>query len=248
MQKLTDKQETAGVKNLNLNKIRIDGIPAVLWGDPCDRIIIAAHGSHSSKIDDCIWTLAEEATEKGYQVISFDLPQHGERVYEKDFIMPDECVRELKTMYSFASNQAKTVSIFGCSMGAYFELLAFADMEIECAWFLSPVTDMERLIRNIMEYCHISEKEFQEKVKVNNDIEPLYFPYYSYVKSHPITSWKHKTYILRGEKDTICDYGCVKDFADGFNCELTEQKGGEHWFHTEIELDFFRNWIREKLR
>ena len=112
---------------MNVSKIRIDGIPAVLWGEQSDKIIIAAHGRRSSKMDDCIRVLAEEATANGYQVLSFDLPQHGERVYETECIMPDECVRELKVMYSFAVNQHKTVSIFGCSMGAYFELLAFAD-------------------------------------------------------------------------------------------------------------------------
>lgn len=232
---------------MNLNKIRIDGIPAILWGEPCDRIIIVAHGSHSSKIDDCIWALAEEATPKGYQLLSFDLPQHGERVYEADYIMPEECVRELKTMYAFAANRYKTISIFGCSMGAYFELLAFADMEIEYAWFLSPVTDMNRIIHNLMEYCHVTEKELQEKGMVENDIEPLYFPYYTYVKNHPITSWNHKTYILRGENDTLCEYDYVKSFADRFRCELAEQKGGEHWFHTDSELDFFRGWIRDRL-
>ena len=33
---------------MNLRKIRIDGIPVILWGEPSDKIIIAAHGSHSS--------------------------------------------------------------------------------------------------------------------------------------------------------------------------------------------------------
>lgn len=232
---------------MELNKIRIDGIPSVLWGKPGDKMIIAAHGSRSSKIDDCIWVLAEEATAKGYQVLSFDLPQHGERVYETEFIMPDECVRELKTMYSFAADQNKAVSVFGCSMGAYFELLAFADEKIERAWFLSPVTDMERIIRNLMKYCRITEKEFRERVKVENDIEPLYFPYYAYVKEHPIKSWDHKTFILRGENDALCEYTYVKRFADRFGCELTEQKGGEHWLHTASELDFFRKWLQKRL-
>ena len=54
--------------------------------------------------------------------------------------MPAECIRELKTMYSYAASQSKAISLFGCSMGAYFELLTFADMEIENVWFLSPVT------------------------------------------------------------------------------------------------------------
>ena len=83
---------------MNLSKIRINGIPAIIWGDPSDKMIIAAHGSHSSRIDDCIWVLADEAVRQGYQVLSFDLPQHGERVYETDFIMPDQCVRELAVM------------------------------------------------------------------------------------------------------------------------------------------------------
>ena len=101
---------------MELNKIRINGIPSISWGEPSDKIIIAAHGSHSSKIDDCIWVLAEEAATKGYQVLSFDLPQHGERIYETDFIMPAECIRELKTMYSYAASQSKAISLFGCSM------------------------------------------------------------------------------------------------------------------------------------
>lgn len=232
---------------MNTEKNRIDGIPAILWGEPGDQIIIAAHGSHSSKIDDCIWILAEEAAEKGIQVLSFDFPQHGERVYEKDLLMPDECVRELQLMYAYAAKHAKKISLFGCSMGAYFELLTFAGAAIDRAWFLSPVVDMEKLIHSLMAYCHVTEDEFREKVRVENDIEPLYYPYYEYVKNHPITEWPHRTYILRGENDTLCTYDTVKSFADSFGCELTVQKNGEHWFHTEAELNFFREWLKARL-
>ncbi len=72
-------------------------------------------------------------------------------------------------------------------MGAYFELLTFADMAINCVWFLSPVTDMERIIQNLMRYCDIDEDQFRERITVRNDIEPLYYPYYVYVRKHPIT-------------------------------------------------------------
>ena len=232
---------------MKISNIRIDGIPAVLWGDPCGRMIIAAHGRHSSKTDDCIRVLAEQATAKGYRVLSFDLPQHGERANESGLLMPDECVRELKTMYSFAVNRGDKVSVFGCSIGAYFELLAFQDMEIEHAWFLSPVTDMERIIRDLMQYCRITEEEFRARVRVDNDIEPLYYPYYEYVVNHPIKKWNHKTFILRGENDTLCQYGSVLDFAESFGCFLTVQQGGEHWFHTDSQLAFFGNWIGERL-
>lgn len=232
---------------MNLDKIRINNIPAILWGEPSDRMIIAAHGSHSSKIDDCIWILAQEATNKGYQVLSFDFPQHGERVYEKDLIMPQECVRELNLMYSYAKEHAKKISIFGCSMGAYFELLSFADTDIERVWFLSPITDMKRIIHNLMNYCQITEDTFKEKVFIDNDIEPLYYPYYVYVKNHPIKKWTHQTFILRGENDKMSEEDYVKRFAAEFGCELTIQKGGEHWFHTEAQLKFFRQWIQTRL-
>ncbi len=92
---------------MDLNKLKINGIPAILWGEPSDQMIIAAHGSHSSKIDDCMWVLAEEAIQKGYQVLSFDLPQHGERVYDTDCIMPDTCVQELTALYHFCRERAR---------------------------------------------------------------------------------------------------------------------------------------------
>ena len=232
---------------MNLEKIRIDGIPSILWGDASEKIIIATHGSHSSKIDDCIWILAEEAVKRGYQVLSFDLPQHGERVYETDILMPDECVRELKAMYAWAKRHARQISLFGCSMGAYFQLLTFADAEIDKVWFLSPVTDMERVIHNLMEYCHVSEEEFRQRTIVENDLETLYYPYYEYVRTHPIAKWPHRTCILRGEYDSMSEFAYVKAFSDRFDCELMEQKNGEHWFHTEEELEFFRNWISQRL-
>ena len=232
---------------MKLEKIQIGGIPAVIWGEPCGRIILAAHGSRSSKTDDCIRILAEEAAGRGYQVLSFDLPRHGERACETGFLMPDECVRDLSVMYVYAGKRAEKISLFGCSMGAYFQLLAFAEADIDRVWFLSPVTDMERIIHNLMAYCQVTEEELRKRVLIENEIEPLYFPYYEYVRSHPITKWPHQTCILRGEKDTMCEYPYVKQFADRFGCELTIQKDGEHWFHTEQELEFFRDWIRKRL-
>ena len=232
---------------MEMKKIRVRGIPAILWGNPSDRLILAAHGSHSSKIDDCIWILAEEAVPIGFQILSFDLPQHGERVYETEPLMPGECVRELQILYAFARERAREISLFGCSMGAYFQLLAFPHTPVRQALFLSPVTDMERLIRNQMESCHITEEMLRRQQQIETGTEPLYYPYYDYVRRHPITLWPHETHLLRGEGDTLCEAAFVRDFAGRFGCSLTEQPGGEHWFHTPEELAFFRAWLREKL-
>lgn len=232
---------------MTLQKLRIGHIPAVLWGDTGKQMLIAVHGSHSSKIDDCIWVLAEEATKRGYRLLSFDLPQHGERVYEPAPCMVDQCVAELREVLRFARGIASRISVFGCSMGAYFSLLAYAGEDIQRALFLSPVTDMERVIHNIMENCGVDEASFRAMRTVPNPVETLYWDYYVYVKEHPITRWEVPTFILRGENDTLCEKAYAEIFADRFHCELTEQKGGEHWFHTDAQLAFFRAWVSERL-
>lgn len=228
---------------LETQKMRIGSIPAILWGEKSNKIMVAVHGSHSSKIDDCIWVLAEEADKHGWQTLSFDLPQHGERVYEAEPCMVGECVKELHAVMGFAKQRAETVSVFGCSMGAYFSLLAYADEKIEKAFFLSPVTDMERIIQNMMHACDISEKELRERRMIETPMETLYWDYYVYVREHPVGKWPHRTELLRGETDTLCEKEAVEAFAARFGCGLEEQKGGEHWFHTESQLAYFRDWL-----
>ena len=201
---------------MRVEKLRISGIPAILWGEPSRRWIIAVHGSHSSKIDDCVWILAEEACAQGYQVLSFDLPCHVERVYEQGPCMVWTCVEELETVWQYAEQKAGEISLFGCSMGAYFCLLAYPDKPVRHTWFLSPVVDMERVIDGIMEMTGV-------------------------------TIWNNPTSILRGERDTLCPCESVRTFAERFGCALEEQKGGEHWFHTDEELTYYRNWLRKEM-
>lgn len=59
--------------------IKIDTIPAIVWGPSSDQVYIFVHGKMSKKED--AQGFAEIAIEKGFQVISFDLPQHGEHYF-----------------------------------------------------------------------------------------------------------------------------------------------------------------------
>ena len=60
-----------------MEKIAVEGIPAVLWGEPSDKIYIYVHGKQGYK--EYAEAFAKVAEEKGYQTLSFDLPKHGER-------------------------------------------------------------------------------------------------------------------------------------------------------------------------
>lgn len=230
-----------------VRKLKFQGIPVMLYGEDSTKLIIAVHGRYSSKIDDCIWILAEEGTRCGYQVLSFDLPKHGERVYEEAPCMVQECVKELTDIMDYAKQRAEQIYLFGCSMGAYFSLLAYKNEKINHVWFLSPVTNMEQIIHNIMSQYSITEEQLRQQKIVENPTETLYWEYYCYVRKHPIAEWKHPTSILRGEHDILCEYKEILAFAKKYQCDLEEQKDGEHWFHTPEELDYYRKWLQNKL-
>jgi hypothetical protein len=38
----------------------------------------------------------------------------------------------------------------------------------------------------------------------------------------------------------------ITDFANKHQATLTVMEGGEHWFHTEEQMAFLDNWIKEK--
>lgn len=175
---------------------KINNIPAVLWGETSEKIIIAVHGNMSHKEDIPIEILAEIGNQKNYQILSFDLPEHGERKNEKTLCKVQKCVKELSYIIEYAKIHWKDISIFGNSLGAYFSLLAFKDENISKAFFLSPVVDMEKIIKNMMIWFNVSEEKLEKEKVIPTSIgQNLYWDYYCYVKEHPITNWNVSTYF-----------------------------------------------------
>lgn len=78
--------------------IRVKNIPAILWGNKSDKLFIVVHGYKSNKEDNLIVAFAEEATARGYQVLSFDLPEHGDRKRENDDCKVQDGVRDLNVI------------------------------------------------------------------------------------------------------------------------------------------------------
>ena len=134
-------------------------------------------------------------------------------------------------------------------MGAYFSLLAYKNENIKQCIFLSSVVDMKVIIDNMMLWSNTTENDLREKQEIKTDFgQTLYWDYYLYVKENPITNWNKKTYILYGDKDSMQDEGTIQKFADDFNCELDILKTGEHYFHTEEQLKYYKKWINRTVR
>ncbi|MBP2634399.1 MAG: alpha/beta hydrolase family protein [Firmicutes bacterium] len=228
--------------------LRVNHIPAILWGDKFDKLFIAVHGNLSNKADDAIVIFAEEATAVGYQVLSFDLPEHGERKEEHYACNVQNCVQDLAAIMRYAQSLSNNISVFACSMGAYFSLLAYRDELLKQCLFLSPVVNMERIINNMMTWFDVSEARLKAEKEVSTPIgQTLYWDYYCYVKAHPIVNWNKATSILYGSEDNLCEIDVIAAFAKCFDCDLEVLEHGEHYFHTEEQLQYFRQWLKKHI-
>jgi len=106
-------------------RITVEGIPAIIWGERSDKVYLCVHGKMSSK--EAAEYIALEAEKKGCQTISFDLPQHGERTAEERRCDIWNGVRDLNTVADYVFANWKDVSLFACSLGAYFSLHAYKE-------------------------------------------------------------------------------------------------------------------------
>ena len=230
---------------METKRIKINNIPSIIWGEKSSKVFIAIHGNMSNKEDKVIEILANKVTNKGYQLISFDLPEHGERKIDTNYLCKvQNCVNDLKQIIEYAKVNYNEINIWACSIGAYFSLLAYKDEDLKQCLFLSPVVNMKIIIENMMLWSNTTEKELNEKQEIKTDFgQTLYWDYYLYVKENPITKWNKKTYILYGNKDNMQNENIIKDFSNEFNCDLTILKNGEHYFYTEEQLNFYNDWL-----
>jgi pimeloyl-ACP methyl ester carboxylesterase len=221
-------------------------IPALVWGKKSDKVIIAAHGNLSHKEDAAISMLATQALEEGYQVISFDLPEHGDRAKGAYGCNPINAISDLKAVYDFAKKNASKISFFGCSLGAYFGLLAYKDREIEKSIFLSPVVNMEKIILGMMDGFGVTENRLELEKQIELPIgQVLDWDYYTYVKSNPIDfKWPVPTWILYGKQDSLTCLEDMKAFSDYNKCTLEIDQDGEHFYHTDAQMDYYRKWLK----
>jgi alpha-beta hydrolase superfamily lysophospholipase len=230
-----------------MENITIDGIPSLVWGEHSDKVFIAVHGKMSCKEN--FEVFAGAVGRRGYQVLSFDLPEHGERKGESDTCNPWNGVCDLQTIFRYAECRWTDISLYAESLGAYFCLLAFPKEAIRQCLFVSPVLDMERLVQNMMAMADVDEAILQARQKIPTDFgETLSWTYYSYVREHPVQRWGIPTAILYGGHDALIGRDIVEDFASRFNCQLTVADDAEHWFHTPDQRKALSDWLDQTIR
>ena len=194
------------------------------------NVVIYIHGKYGT---------AEEAEHyKNFfnkaDIIGFEYTSEYPWDFQKEF---SNFIDNIYTKY-------KKISIIANSIGAYFTMLSLTNKNIEKAFFISPIVDMEKLITDMMVSENITEEELYKKKEIKTSFgETLSWKYLTFVRKNPI-EWNVLTYILYGEKDNMTSYETILNFTNKSKANLTIMRDGEHWFHTDEQIEFLNNWIK----
>jgi len=168
-------------------------------------------------------------------IIGFEYTSEYPWDFQKEF---SNFIENIYTKY-------KKISIIANSIGAYFTMLSLTNKNIEKAFFISPIVDMEKLITDMMVSENITEEELYKKKEIKTSFgEILSWKYLTFVRKNPI-EWNVLTYILYGEKDNMTSYETILNFTNKSKANLTIMRDGEHWFHTDEQIEFLNNWIKD---
>lgn len=185
---------------------------------------------------------------------SFEINQYKESCLGFDMIgidyneyLPWIVEKQIKLVYEKVEKTYDEIYILANSIGAYFAMHSLQKVNIKKALFISPILDMEQLILNMMNWANVSEETLCEKKEISTDFgEILSWKYLCFVRENPIV-WNIPTEILYGEKDNLTSRETVDKFIKNHNAHLTVMENGEHWFHTEKQLIFLNNWLKQSL-
>ena len=130
-------------------------------------------------------------------MLAADLPEHGTRRGDGVPLDPWHAAPELRALLGYAKGRWRHTALRCTSLGAWFSLLAFAGERLEQALFVSPVVDMEGLIRDMMGWAGVSEAQLEAAGELDTPFgETLSWPYLQYVRAHPVSRWPTPTALL----------------------------------------------------
>ncbi|WP_405339207.1 alpha/beta hydrolase [Fibrobacter sp.] len=156
---------------------------------------------------------------------------------------PWDAKKEFSDYFNSVANGYDEVCLIANSIGAFFSMNALSQKPFKKAYFISPMVNLEKLICNMMMWAGISEDTLREKKEIATDFgETLSWEYLCYVRENSI-EWKIPTQILYGSTDNLTSLETMQEFANKVGATITVMNGGEHWFHTDEQMQFLDRWI-----
>lgn len=160
---------------------------------------------------------------------------------------PWDAGKELNEAIAELSARYGRIILIANSIGAYFSMNAGIEEYVSHAYFVSPIVDMEKLIMDMLVCAGTTEHDLRDRGIISTDFgEDLSWEYLCYVRKHTI-SWNVPTDILYGSGDSLTSIETISAFARKHHANITVMEKGEHWFHTDEQMLFLDEWIRNRV-
>ncbi len=160
---------------------------------------------------------------------------------------PWDAGKELNEAIAELSARYGRIILIANSIGAYFSMNAGIEEYVSHAYFVSPIVDMEKLIMDMLVCAGTTEQDLRDRGIISTDFgEDLSWEYLCYVRKHTI-SWNVPTDILYGRGDSLTSIETISAFAKKHHANITIMEKGEHWFHTDEQMLFLDEWIRNRV-
>ena len=194
------------------------------------KVVVYIHGLHGSAKESEDFAFLSDR----YDVAGLDY-QDGNPWELKDVIRDE---------FAKLTENYKEIVVIANSIGAFYAYEYLSDFNIKHAFFISPIADMFQIVFNTMMKEGVHRKELEEKRIITcKDGTMLSFDFYQHVSNYE-DDWKAPTDVLYGSNDELVYIENIADFlANHPNSKLTIKQGSEHWFHTDEEKTFIKNWI-----
>ncbi|MBO4667581.1 MAG: hypothetical protein J5666_05610 [Bacilli bacterium] len=201
------------------------------------KVVVYIHGLHgSSKEADDYSYLSKE-----YDVLGLDY-QDGNPWEVKDII---------RSKFKKLTKGYKEVIVIANSIGAFYTYEYLSDFNIKQAFFISPIASMFKILFDYIFTGRVSEEELKEKkfITLDDGTTLSYDFYQEYSHNDYHGDWKVPTEILYGSMDRLVYIENIIDFLTAHPLsKLTIKEGSEHYFHTDEEKQFIKEWILRNIQ
>ena len=176
--------------------------------------------------------------------------EHYKSLFPKDEVIgfdyrsqtPWQAKKEFFAFFTEQRGRCEHLTLVANSIGAFFALSSLDEALVDRAYLISPVVDMEALITNMMQCAHVTEEQLQRAGEIPTDLgETLSWPYLCWVREHPL-HWHGRTQVLYGDRDALTSRTMIERFRQESGAHLTIMEGGEHWFHTPVQMAVLQTW------
>ena len=225
-------------------ELLLDGVPALRWGKPGGRAVVGVHGQFSNKHDPVMARCGDVIASWGDQLITFDLPAHGDRQEDKAFT-PMDASPEVRAFARLARSQSTEVSLLANSIGAYFSLCDTPPGTFERAWMVSPLLDLEYYIRDIMAEYSVTDEQLEAQTVIDTPRGVLERSYLRFVEEHP-ARLNAPSWMIRGDQDEMVPLSALSRFVGAPGVELVQVEGGQHFLGQPPHLDTVVAWFEER--